>query len=227
MHNVMVEVVPSLPAQSFHELVTKVGLVHQAVSRFQIDVADGMFVTNRSWPMNPGDAAQFERLVRGQEKLPFVDSLEYEVHLMAHNPEKILPHWVRAGVVRALFHIESKHDFDALRAIAQKEDIELGVTVKIGTPLERLDAYMHTIEWVQLMGIRSIGVQGQPFDAAVLPMIRDVRARYPSATIQIDGAVNEQTAPALVASGADILAPGSFVFESADPHVAVNTLRHV
>ena len=222
-----IEIIPSLPANTFQELKTKVALVHGAVSAFQIDVADGMFVTARSWPMNAGDKDQFQRIVKGEESLPFADELTYEVHFMAHNPEKLLPDWVRAGVQRAYFHVEARHDFALLTALAKKSDVELGVALKIGTPIERLDAYIADVSCVQLMGIADIGVQGQPFDARVIDMITATKERYPNVTIQVDGSVNEETAPALIRAGAERLAPGSYVFSSDDPAAAIETLRYV
>lgn len=223
----MAEIVPSLPAQSFQELKTKVAQVEGLVSRFQIDVADGLFTPARSWPMNPGDKASFERLVRGEERLPSLGALEYEVHFMAHSPEKLLPEWVRLGITRALFHVEARHDFEALQTIATRAHIDLGIVLNMGTSIERLAPYIADVAVVQLMGIHNIGVQGQPFDERVIDMVRATKARYPGVTIQVDGSVNEDTAPRLCEAGADILAPGSFVLSSKDPRAAIHALTHV
>ena len=124
----MIEVIPSLPALSFQELRTKIAMVKDHVSTFQIDVGDGIFVTSRSWPMNAGDKTQFQRIVKGQEKFPYHDELDFEVHFMAHNPEKLLPDWIKIGIVRALFHVEARHDFSELVALS-KDTIELGITL--------------------------------------------------------------------------------------------------
>lgn len=223
----MVEIIPSLPANTFQELQRKVGMVRGLVQTFQIDIADGLFVTSRSWPMNPGDKAQFERIVRGEEQLPYKDELEYEVHFMAHNPEKLLPGWVRAGVVRALFHVEAKHDFGELVSIAQKAGIELGISLKVGTDVSRIEPYRNHISVVQLMGIEHIGLQGQSFAPEVIDMIKVVKERYPDVTIEIDGSVNAETAPLMVEAGAQRLAPGSYVFQSDDPKAAIETLKNV
>jgi len=222
----MIEVIPSLPALSFAELKTKIGMVRGAVSVFQVDVCDGMFVTSRSWPMNPGDRAGFERIVAGRERMPYAAELSFEADLMMHEPEALLPDLIRAGFVRALVHIEAKHDFSACLSSAG-ERLELGIALSIGTPLERIDAYIEHIAVVQLMGIAKIGVQGQPFDARVLDSIRAVKKRYPNVTIEVDGAVNLETAPQLIAAGATRLAPGSYVFRAEDPHAAVAALASI
>lgn len=221
----MIEVIPSLPALTFEEFRTKAGLVKGIVSAFQIDICDGMFTTARSWPMNPSDKAHFEDIVRGKEKLPHVDELEYEVHFMTHTPEKLIPDWVRAGAIRFLVHAESRHDFMACRKAAG--DLELGVSLTIGTPISRISDYMPYISVVQLMGIAKIGAQGQPFDSRVIDMIHEVRHKYPDVIIEIDGAVNMETAPSLVSAGARRLAPGSYVFKAEDPKSAIEMLKKI
>lgn len=219
----MIEVIPSMPVRSFAELQANLGMLRGIVKTVQIDVCDGMFVTNRSWPMNPGDRVQFERIVQGEEALPFWEDFDFEVDLMAHTPEKIIPDWIRAGIVRALIHIETKHDFSACRAAA-KDKIELGVAISLGTPIDRLEAYIPYIGVVQVMGIATIGVQGQPFDPRVIDAIKEVKERYPDVIIEVDGAVNRETAPGMVAAGADRLAPGSFILRSENPKEAVTFL---
>ena len=219
-----IEVIPSLPASSFDELKEKVALVHEAVDTFQIDIADGLFVPNRSWPMNAQDKAQFARLVSGDEKLPHHDTLNYEVHFMAHNPEKLLNDWIKVGIVRALFHAESQHDFAALRDIAG-DSIELGVSLKVGTPVSRIERYLPHISVVQVMGIAGIGVQGQPFDQRAISMIQELRTHYQEIPVEVDGSVNAETATQLVHAGATRLAPGSYVFRAENPHNAVATLK--
>jgi ribulose-phosphate 3-epimerase len=220
----MIEVIPSLPALSFAELRSKMALVKDFVSTFQVDICDGLFVTSRSWPLNPGDHEGFERIVRGQEAMPFWEDLDFEADLMMHEPENIFPDLIRAGFVRALIHIEAKHDFSScIRAAG--DALELGVALSIGTPISRIADYVEHISVVQLMGIAKIGVQGQPFDPRVLDAIREVKEKFPSVTIEIDGAVNMLTAPQLVAAGATRLAPGSYVFRSDNPKAAIHALE--
>jgi ribulose-phosphate 3-epimerase len=175
--------------------------------------------------MNHGDDAQFQNFVRGREPFPYREEMFYEVHFMAHNPEKLIPDWVRIGARRFLFHIEAKHDFGAIRMAAG--ECELGVSVNIGTPLERIDNYIEHISVIQFMGIAKIGIQGQPFDPRVLDMLRKTHAKYPSVILEVDGAVNLETAPDLVAAGATRLAPGSYIFKADDPKQAAKDLQNV
>ena len=222
----MIEVIPSLPAPTFAELEAKIGKVRGLVPAFQIDLCDGKFVPSVSWPMHPEDRPAFERIVSGEAALPYWQDFDFEIDIMAHHAEKLLPDWIQAGIVRALIHIETEHDFAACVAVAEGK-IELGVALGIGTPVERIDGYIEHITVVQLMGIATIGRQGQPFDPRVLDSIREVKKRYPDVTIEVDGAVNLRTAPDLVAAGATRLAPGSYVLSADDPKAAVKALKNL
>jgi ribulose-phosphate 3-epimerase len=224
----MVEVFPSLPARSFAELKAKMEKVRGIVAAFQIDVSDGRFVPDASWPLNDSieDRAQFERIVHGEERLPCAEDMQFEVHFMSHRPETMLADWIRAGAVRALIHVEADHDFAACREVAAGK-MELGISLNMDTPLSRIDEYIEHISCVQLMGIATIGIQGQPFDPRVLGRIREVHMRYPDAIIEVDGAVNMTTAPQLIAAGARRLAPGSYVLNSEDPAAAVRALESI
>ena len=112
-----------------------------------------------SWPMHSGDKAQFERIVDGAEALPGWQDMDFELDIMAHHAELLIPDWIKAGIVRALIHIETEHDFAACRVAAEGK-IELGVALSIDTPIERIDEYIEYITVVQLMGIATIGKQG-------------------------------------------------------------------
>lgn len=220
----MIEVIPSLPASSFAELERKLAMVRGLVSTFQIDVCDGMFVDAVSWPLHEADKEKFQKIVVGDEALPFWGDFDFEVDLMVDHPERLLPDLISAGISRALIHIESNHDFSLCRTIAEGT-IELGVALSIGTPISEIDEYIEHITCVQLMGIEHIGRQGQPFDPRVLDAIAAVKERYPDVIIEVDGAVNKNTASRLVAAGAQRLAPGSFVFQSENPKEAVSYLK--
>ena len=48
-----------------------------------------------------------------------------------------------------------------------------------------------------------------------------------STLIEVDGGVQGETAPRLVAAGVDVLVSGSYVFRSADPEATIRQLRQL
>ena len=45
------------------------------------------------------------------------------------------------------------------------------------------------------------------------------------ALIEVDGGVQDETAPRLVNAGVDVLVSGSHIFKSADPHETIKRLK--
>jgi ribulose-phosphate 3-epimerase len=73
------------------------------------------------------------------------------------------------------------------------------------------------------------GWGGQSFIPDVLDKIVVARAEIDAAglpvEIEVDGGINEDTAPGAAAAGADILVAGSAVFGADDPAAAVRAIR--
>lgn len=218
-----IEIIPAVIPDSLEHLRQKLVPVRGLAETVQIDVCDGVFVENRSWPMNPGDASSFGKLAKEDEGLPFWEDFSFEVDLMAHHPEKLLPEWVQAGAARAVIHLESRHDFDAVHAATN--DIELGLAIDLDPPYERVASYIDRINYIQVMGIGQLGRQGEPPDERVYALIERVRSDFPSVTIQVDGGVNDDTAPRLIKAGATRLVSGSYILNADEPAEAIRTLK--
>ncbi len=221
----MVEVVPAILVASFEELRATLDKVRGLTPWAQVDVCDGYFVPSRTWPMNPGDQSAFRTMVKEKKGLPYWEDFNFEVDLMVEEAEKVIPDWVALGATRVAIHIEAKHDFDACRR-ALTDGIEFGIALVNDTPLSRLVPLTGQFDYIQLMGIASVGKQGLPFDERVLDRIREAKRMFPGIPIQIDGSVNGETAHALVEAGADRLVSGSYILRADDPEKAINTLAH-
>ncbi len=207
--------------ESLDDLRDKLSQVEGIAPVVQIDVMDGRFVRERSWPYTPGGADEFRQMVEESDGLPFWNSVDFEVDLMVERPEEVIDGWIQAGVRRLIVHIEStEHMSDIIGDVAsrflipgEEPSVELGIALNIDTPLAAVEPYMEHVSFLQFMGIAEIGYQGQPFDVRVLQKIVTMREAYPEVIISVDGGVNFETAPLLLVAGADRLAVGSALFD--------------
>lgn len=233
------EIIPAVMPDNYADLCAKVERVHGLVPLVQIDIMDGSFVSSRSWPYTEGGTKKndhFFKLVDGDESFPHWETLDYEFDLMIARPEDHLDEWISLGAARLIFHHEAVVDTqklfandlfrDGARTIGDDVVIELGVAIDVDTPLDALDPYLEKVDFVQLMGIKKIGYQGEPFAEETLDRVNKLRTRYPLLTISVDGGVNEETAPLLTAAGADRLVVGSALFNADDISVALQSLVH-
>jgi len=88
---------------------------------------------------------------------------------------------------------------------------ELGLAIETKTPWEALEPYLNKINFVQILAV-SAGPAGQIFDFSNLEKIKNLKAKYPHLTIEVDGGVNNDTAPLIKAAGADIICSSSYLF---------------
>lgn len=228
----MIEIIPAIMPKDFADLESKVARVASSVKTVQLDIMDGDFVPEKTWPYL-GDVLDFQKLVKEQMGLPQWENINYEIDLMVSAPDRDAFEWISAGASRIIIHIESHPDVRGIiekirRQHGQVSELpsapEVGVAINIDTPLEQLDAFIPLVDFVQHMGIAQIGYQGQPFDERCLPRIAELRKKYPELIVSIDGAVNGMTAPELIEAGANRLVSGSFIYDAQGVREAIRQL---
>lgn len=222
----MVEIVPAILPQSFADMEAKLAQVHDAVSSVQIDVVDGIFAPNTTWPYQGGE--RFSSIIAQDEGLPFWEDLDFEFDCMLAHPEKEVPNYISAGASRVVVHSEGK-DLRAALETFQKDragdlGIALGLALLPGESAATFAQYRELVDFVQVMGIANVGFQGKEFDARAIDLITSLRADNPDLTIQIDGGVNIENARALALAGANRLIVGSAIFKAEDPREAIHLL---
>lgn len=218
----MIEIIPAIMPRNYNDLTETMGLFVGVVPLVQLDIMDGKFVPNRTWPYPPDQF--FESIVSQEQGMPHWEDLDFEVDLMIGNPESWVTKWVSTGARRIIVHVESMHDFDVIRT-AVPSLVELGLAINTTTPISAIEPYFDRVEFIQCMGIARIGFQGEGFDERVLEHIRAIRALRPEMPISVDGAVNLETAKLLVEAGATRLVSGSAILKSNDVREAVDTFK--
>jgi len=197
----------------------------------QLDVCDGQFAPVLSWPYQSGQWTELQEIAKVPNGLPFSDRMGYEAHLMVEEPESIGELLARAGCKRVLAHIETFESDEAVRAAFSKWKsagaVEVGLAVLIDTPLSILDPVVSTCDVIQLMSIATLGAQGAPFDARVIPRIASLHAKYPELMIAIDGGVSEQNIATLAQAGAARFGVGSAISKAANPEEAYSKIKQL
>jgi len=207
-----IEIIPAILPKDFSELEEKTSLLQGLVKTVQIDVCDGQFVPNATWPYRKHDDS-FDRILKEEEGMPGWERLNFEFDLMINRPEEVVEDWIQAGASRIIIHAESKGDVEgAIKKVA--EIVDVGIALNMETPLDEVRKYLGDIRFVQLMGIDNIGFQGQEFDDKVLERVKELKANDSNLPISVDGGVSLENAPKLIEAGASRLVVGSAIFHS-------------
>lgn len=211
-----IQVAPSLLAADFTRLADAVGMVNRSrASMLHIDVMDGMFVPNISIGFPVISA------------LSRISGKPLDVHMMVTEPGRYVDAVRDAGAWLMNVHYEACTHLDRVITTIHDAGMKAGVTLNPATPVEMLEDIITGVDMVLLMSVNP-GFGGQKFISNTLNKVRRLRGLIERtgshAVIQIDGGVDLNTAPALIAAGADVLVAGSYVFKAEDPVIAIDRL---
>jgi ribulose-phosphate 3-epimerase len=204
----MSPIIPAVIPKTFDELEMQCRKILPITHEIQIDIVDGHFVPFTSWPYGEEDSvADLKRLS---------DIFLFEMDLMIQHPEDTVEEYLKAGARRIIIHLESTDKLPEIHQLKLRYDFKLGISLNNDTPLEQLYELINFADYIQVMGIKEIGSQGQPFDIRVLERIRELKKRFPELLVSIDGSVNLETLGPIVEAGIDRCAVGSALLKSYD-----------
>lgn len=181
-----------------------------------LDVMDGKFVPNISFG--------FPVL----EQVAKICKKPLDVHYMIVQPERYIKQTAALGAMMMNVHYEACTHLH--RTIQEIHDagMKAGVTLNPSTPICMLEDIICDVDMVLLMSVNP-GFGGQKFIENTIDKVKQLReliARKGSkALIEIDGGVQNETAPRLAEAGVDVMVAGSYVFRADDPHARINELK--
>lgn len=215
----MIQIIPAILEKEFSEAALKLRRLEKEAPDtrlLQIDIADGVFVPNVTWS-RAGDLAGFTA------------SLTYEIHLMVREPSRILEEWLAlSSLRRIIIHKEACSEEKIAECASRVHNAgkEIGAALNPDTALDEVISSIPRIDMILFMGVVP-GFAGQSFKKEVLEKIRALRLYAPALPISVDGGVNRETAPEIVAAGATHLCTGSYLWKQKNVGEAIAKLKKV
>ena len=209
-----VRISPSILSADFARLGEEVAAIDRAGADWiHVDVMDGHFVPNIT--IGPG----IVKAIRPCTAKPF------DVHLMIAPVDAYLEAFAGAGADTLIIHPEAgphlHRSLQHIRSLGKRA----GVALNPATTPDHLDYVLDLVDLVLVMSVNP-GFGGQKFLDSQLAKIAEVRRKIDASgraiDLEVDGGIDAETAPRVIAAGADALVAGTASFRGGPELYAAN-----
>jgi ribulose-phosphate 3-epimerase len=215
------KIIPAILPHTFEDLKTNLQRIKGVSNTVQIDLCDGIVGADVTW------------LPNGRDSLP--TEFSYEFDIMLKNWKIPVAQCLLLKATSIVAHVDtfSEEDIRLLIEMVRPYGVALGISVTNDNDIHVHSEKINFVKkyydnvFIQVMGIRHVGQQGQPFDDTVLARTALLKQEFPNVRIQVDGAVKIDTINLLKDVGVDSVVAGSSIFGAPDAGIAYENLKRV
>ncbi|GAA5949530.1 hypothetical protein JCM21900_000253 [Sporobolomyces salmonicolor] len=211
---------PSVLASNFADLGNEIKrMMHCGAEWVHMDVMDGHFVPNIT--MGPPVLASVHKTV---------DNVFMDCHMMVSDPARWVKPVAEAGGKSYTFHIEALEKPELAHELVDlihSTGMRAAVAISPDTPSSAItDALGESVDMLLVMTVVP-GAGGQKFMERCVPKVAELRTRFPTKDIQVDGGVGPGTVGCCARAGSNVIVAGTALFGAEKPDEVMQTFKKV
>lgn len=187
-------------------------LKNTPINYFHIDVMDGNFVSQKSFPTNE------------IKEISSVSNKPLDIHLMVEDPFPLIKE-IRElpNINNITIHLEIEKDIHKILSNLKEYKIKRGISIKPNTDINLLKPYLDNIDIILIMTVEP-GYGGQPFIESSVERINQIKelTKNYNILLEVDGGINDKTIKKV--SSVDIVVVGSYITNSDNMEERINNL---
>ena len=196
------KIVPAILSESFNDFLFKIKQAETFTDYVQIDLMDGVFVPNISFPAS---------------KLNTVTThLSLELHLMVKHPSAFMMQIENHQLRKVIFHVEAEAKHLSFIRQMSKRGIDSGIAINPETEIESFKIIAAHVNTLLFLTVDPC-CYGNPFKPEVLRKIELSRKLFPDKMISVDGGVSLDNLKRFLNMGVDSVYVGSRIFLKGNP----------
>ncbi|MBI2574224.1 MAG: hypothetical protein HYV78_02435 [Candidatus Wildermuthbacteria bacterium] len=196
------KIIPAILTNDLADMKGKLDILRGVSEWAQIDVADGVFVGNKT--LFP---SEFAGATYG---------FQLEIHLMARNPESYFDACAAMNACRVIFHLEAAPDLQKTLALLSQYEFKKGIAINPETPADSLLPHLASVDSVLLLTVQP-GFQGREFISSVLEKVWTIKQAKTGIIVGVDGGIGFEHIQGVFGAGADYAVIGSAIWQSENP----------
>jgi len=221
----MIEIIPSTIPQNLNIVRERFGKILGMAKKVQIDIVDGNYAPSKTWPFNGNQFEEMMKIVREEEKFPYIDEFVLEIDMLVLHPIEYISDFISLGAKSFVIHIDSTDHVEECLKTIKSANCEIGLGIKPSGDISVIESHLTELDFVQFMGNDRVGYNGVDIDENVVEMIKHFHHNHSSIPIQIDIGVNTKTIPILKEAGVFSFVSSSSIFNAPDVKEALTSLQ--
>lgn len=182
------------------------------ISYIHVDVMDGLFVSQKSLPI--------EEIT----EISLISNKKLDIHLMVEDPIQYIEAIKKLpNIDNITIHIEINKDIKNILNKIKEYGFKRSLAIKPNTGIKQLIPYLDVIDRILIMTVEP-GLGGQPFIEDSPLRIKEIKnlIKDKNISLEVDGGINNQTINKV--KNVDISVVGSYITTSDNPIQKINNL---